>query len=183
MRVSELRAFGVLVVATCALMLVGCTRGGDAPDQQPSRSPTLAISLPPSPTALPEFTPAQFQELLARLKGKPVVVNIWASWCGPCTAEAPGLARQARDFNERVQFLGVDIIDYVQPARAFIRKYGWPYPSVFDPKGAIRDDLGFIGQPVTLIFDATGRKVHSRSGPIPEEELRRAIEDALSGAE
>jgi thiol-disulfide isomerase/thioredoxin len=181
MGVSGGRAIGVPAAATCALALAACT-GGPTPPQRSVR-PTLSIVLPPSPTALPEFTPAQFQELLGRLKGKPVVVNIWASWCGPCTAEAPGLARQAREFKGKVQFLGVDIIDHVQPARAFILKYRWPYPSVFDPTGAIRDDLGFIGQPVTLIFDASGKKVHTRSGPIPEEELRKSVEDALSGSE
>jgi thiol-disulfide isomerase/thioredoxin len=178
MRVSRGRAIKTMAAATCVLALASCT-GQPTPPEGTVR-PTPSIALPPNPTALPEFNPAQFQELLARLKGKPVVVNIWASWCGPCTAEAPGLARQAREFMGKVQFLGVDIIDHVQPARAFIRRYGWPYPSVFDPSGAIRDDLGFIGQPVTLIFDASGRKVHTRSGPIPEEELRKTVEDALT---
>ena len=172
----------ILLAATLmgAVAMTACTGAPAAPDKGSSARPTQSIILPPSPTALPEFTPAQFHHLLARLKGKPVVVNIWASWCGPCTAEAPGLARQARAFDGKVQFLGVDIIDYVQPARAFIRKYGWPYPSVFDPKGAIRDDLGFVGQPVTLVFDASGHMVHTRSGPVPENELREAVEDALA---
>ena len=177
---SGSRAIGAMVTLACALAVASCTAGPTPPDR--TVSPTPSIALPPTPTALPEFTPAQFRDLLARLKGKPVVVNIWASWCGPCTEDAPGLARQARQYQGRVQFLGVDIIDHVQPARAFIRRYGWPYPSVFDPAGAIRDDLGFIGQPVTLVFDASGTKVHTRSGPIPEDELRTAVADALSGS-
>jgi len=114
------------------------------------------------------------------LRGKPVVVNIWASWCGPCTAEAPGLAREARRLQGKVQFLGVDIIDHLPPARAFIRKYGWPYPSVFDPKGAIRDDLGFIGQPITVVYDASGKQVFTQSGAVSEEDLQGAVEDVLS---
>jgi cytochrome c biogenesis protein CcmG, thiol:disulfide interchange protein DsbE len=159
-----------------SILLAACT---DAPALS-RPSPSTSVALPATPTTLPQFSPAQFKRLLANLKGKPVVVNIWASWCGPCKAEAPGLASEARRYRGRVQFLGVDIIDYRQPARAFIREYEWPYPSVFDPSGAIRDDLGFIGQPITVVYDASGREAHIRSGPIPEEELRSAVEDALS---
>src|SRR5438094_202055 len=61
-------------------------------------------------TALPQLDPARFRQLLAQLRGKPVVVNIWASWCGPCIAEAPDLAAAAREFQGRVQFLGVDVL-------------------------------------------------------------------------
>jgi len=111
-----------------------------------------------------------------------VVVNIWASWCGPCIEEAPGLARVARASQGEVQFLGVDIIDHLSPARAFIRRYGWPYPSVFDPMGAIRDHLGFIGQPVTVVYDASGRQVLTHSGAIPEEDLRKAVDEALTAS-
>jgi thiol-disulfide isomerase/thioredoxin len=170
------RALSLVAVAAVAIALVSsaCT---DAP--KPNPSPTKGVTLPTSPTELPEFTPAQFRVLLGQLRGKPVVVNIWASWCGPCTAEAPGLARQARRFKGRVQFVGVDIVDHLLPARAFIRKYGWPYPSVFDPTGAIRDDLGFVGQPITIVYDASGGST-TFSGPIPEEVLRANLDDALS---
>jgi thiol-disulfide isomerase/thioredoxin len=171
------RALGLVAVAALAIALVSsaCT---DAPEPNPS--PTKGVTLPPSPTALPEFTPAQFRALLRQLKGKPVVVNIWASWCGPCTAEAPGLAREARALQGKAQFLGVDIVDHIPPARAFIRKYGWTYPSVFDPTGAIRDDLGFIGQPITVVFDAAGNQAFTWSGAIPEEVLRKAVDDVLA---
>lgn len=87
----------------------------------------------------------------------------------------------AREFRGTVQFLGVDILDHLEPARAFIRKYGWPYPSVFDPTGAIRDDLGFVGQPITIVYDASGKQAYSWSGPVREDELRAAVKE-VSGA-
>jgi len=171
------RPWRLLVASTLAVaILVTCT---DAPASHRRRA-VGSVALPASPTALPLFSPAQFKQLLESLKGKPVVVNIWASWCGPCNAEAPGLAREARRFQGKVQFIGVDIIDHAPPARAFIRKYGWPYPSVFDPNGAIRDDLGFVGQPITIVYDASGNAT-TWSGPIPEQKLRTELEDALAG--
>ena len=131
--------------------------------------------LPPTPTALPRFDPERFARLLAELRGTPVVVNFWASWCAPCTAEAPVLARAARDFEGEVQFVGVDILDSLAPARAFIKRFGWPYPSVFDPSGAIRDEMGFLGQPVTVVLDASGRRAFVWNGEISAEILRREL--------
>jgi thiol-disulfide isomerase/thioredoxin len=160
-----------------AMLLAACA---DAPPSAGGGSPATT-SLPKSPTALPRFSPAQFGQLLSSLKGKPVVVNIWASWCGPCTAEAPGLAKVAREFQGRVQFLGVDILDQLPQARAFVRRYGWPYPSVFDPMGAIRDSLGFVGQPITIVYDASGEQAFSWSGAVDEDDLRTALKDLLGG--
>jgi cytochrome c biogenesis protein CcmG, thiol:disulfide interchange protein DsbE len=168
----------VAAMATAGVLLAACSETPASLGQNPNGT----VALPASPTALPRFTPAQFQQLLVSLRGKPVVVNIWASWCGPCIEEAPGLARVARESQGDVQFLGVDIIDHLSPARAFIRKYGWPYPSVFDPTGAIRDHLGFIGQPVTVVYDASGKQVLTHSGAITEEDLRKAVDEALTAS-
>jgi thiol-disulfide isomerase/thioredoxin len=167
-------------VGVIGLVLFAACGNGAQPMTGQSKGPVV---LPSSSTALPRFTPAQFRELLVSLRGKPVVVNIWASWCGPCTLEAPGLAREANRARGQVQFLGVDIIDHLPPARAFIDRYRWPYPSVFDPSGAIRDDLGFIGQPITVIYDGSGRKTFTHSGAISEGDLRAAIDDVLAGTE
>jgi thiol-disulfide isomerase/thioredoxin len=167
-------------VGVIGLVLFAACGNGAQPRTGQSKAPVV---VPSNPTALPRFTPAQFRELLVSLRGKPVVVNIWASWCGPCTLEAPGLAREANRTQGQVQFLGVDIIDHMPPARAFIRKYRWPYLSVFDPTGAIRDDLGFIGQPITVIYDASGKKAFTHSGAISEGDLRAAIDDVLAGTE
>jgi thiol-disulfide isomerase/thioredoxin len=158
-------------------------RATDSP-APPSRPTAVAPSeqplLPSSPTELPRFDPPRFRRLLAELRGTPVVVNVWASWCGPCRVEGPHLAALATEYEGRVQFLGVDIQDQLEPARAFVREFGWPYPSVFDPTGVIRDDLGFIGQPITVIFDANGRQVFSWSGAITRETLMAELEAVLS---
>jgi cytochrome c biogenesis protein CcmG, thiol:disulfide interchange protein DsbE len=138
-----------------------------------------AKGLPGSPTALPTFDAQGFRQLLAGLHGKPVVVNIWASWCGPCIFEAPELGTVADAYKGQVQFLGVDIEDQLKPARAFIQKFKWTYPSVFDPDGSIRDSFGLIGAPHTLFFDATGDRTFVWSGPVTQDILVNGIKGAL----
>ena len=139
----------------------------------------IAPLLPRTTCSLPEFDPAQFRELLGQLRGVPVVVNIWGSWCGPCLEEAPDLARVAREFEGRVQFLGVDINDLRVPAQNFIRRFGWPYPSVFDPPGAIRDALGLVGQPHTIVFDSGGKRTLAHAGAINARLLRAELRKVL----
>lgn len=146
------------------------------PPTERAGSPSL---LPATPVELPEFDLARFELLLEELKGTPVLVNVWASWCGPCREEAPVLASAARDFEGRVQFLGVDIQDQLAPARAFIEEFVWPYPSVFDPPGAIRDGLGFVGQPVTVLYDRSGERVFVHSGAITSAVLREQLSQVL----
>ena len=109
-----------------------------------------------------------------------MVINIWGSWCPPCRIEAPDLARVAREFQGRVQFLGVDILDARQAARDFILEFDWPYPSVFDPEGQIRDRLGYIGQPITVIYDRRGAVSFEWTGAVTADLLRTEIRKVLS---
>ena len=141
-------------------------------------SPTARL-LPRNRLDLPSFDLAKYQALLTELRGTPVVVNIWGSWCPPCRAEAPGLERLARDFEGKVQFLGVDILDVRESAREFILEYDWPYPSVFDENGEIRDQLGYVGQPVTIVYDRDGNVTFEWVGSITEDLLRKEIRKVL----
>jgi cytochrome c biogenesis protein CcmG, thiol:disulfide interchange protein DsbE len=75
--------------------------------------------------------------------------------------------------------MGVDILDARGSARDFMREYGWTYPSVYDPSGAIRDGLGLLGQPVTLFYDATGELVNTWSGPLSQEALGSGLDAIL----
>jgi thiol-disulfide isomerase/thioredoxin len=162
------RSKTLVAILLCAFVAVGCSNGtGDA-----AGGPLL----PADPYELPAFDMAAYDQLLAELEGTPVLVNIWASWCAPCKDEAPHLASAHAEFGDRVQFLGLDILDERGSAREFMREYGWTYPSVFDSTGAIRDGLGILGQPATLFYDPSGDLVRTWSGPITEEVLNETLE-------
>jgi thiol-disulfide isomerase/thioredoxin len=153
------------------------TTAGSVGSGSPSASPTSLV--PASPTALPEMTPAEFDTMLAEFYGKPVVVNYWASWCGPCTKEAPDLALMSGQYGPRVQFVGVDVQDQLQPARAFIEQYGWAYPSVFDPDAAIRNARGLPGLPITIVYDQVGHQIWQSAGAFDANELAQTLDAAL----
>jgi thiol-disulfide isomerase/thioredoxin len=162
----------VLVVMLAVLLVTGCA------DDRPAGGRSGPL-LPRDRLELPEFDLAEFRALLDELRGAPVVVNIWGSWCPPCIVEAPDLAQVSAEFQGRAQFVGVDILDQRQAAREFIRRFDWQYPSVFDPTGAIRDGLGYVGQPVTLIYDADGELSLEWNGVTTADMLRREIREVL----
>jgi thiol-disulfide isomerase/thioredoxin len=164
-----------VAVAIGAVLLAGCAEERAAPDQEP----TARSLLPEDRLALPQFDLARYRALIAELEGTPVVVNIWGSWCPPCTVEAPELSKVSKEYAGRVQFVGVDILDAREPARDFILRYDWQYPSVFDPTGAIRDGLGYIGQPITLVHDRNGELAFEWNGVITAELLRTEIDKVL----
>ncbi|HEX2031949.1 MAG TPA: TlpA disulfide reductase family protein [Actinomycetota bacterium] len=162
------------VLAAASLLLAACGTEPPAPSATEGRS-----LLPEDRLALPEYDLATFEALLAELRGVPVVVNIWGSWCPPCRVEAPELAEVSRRFEGQVQFVGVDILDTRPAARDFILQADWPYPSVFDPTGAIRDGLGYVGQPVTIVYDARGTKTFEWVGAVTGDQLREEIRKVL----
>ena len=166
----------VRLLPIVALVGMAWTATACSPSSGRPNADYTGARLPTSATALPPFTPEQFQILLKQLRGTPVVVNVWASWCGPCIAEAPGLAALSKKYSGKVQFIGVDIEDAATPARKFIQKYGWTYPSVADPQGEIRNSLGLVGQPVTYVFDSSGKQVFAQAGPVGKQ----ALDDELS---
>lgn len=144
------------------------------------RAPDPERILTASPTDLPEGDVATYLAVLEHARGAPLVVNVWASWCGPCRAEAADLARVARAYEGRVRFLGIDVLDARPSARAFVRESGWPYPSLYDPTGQIRDRLGLVGQPATLLYDASGTLVETHVGPITAEQLSAELDRLLA---
>jgi thiol-disulfide isomerase/thioredoxin len=182
-QVSSPRAIALILVT--AFAAAACTDASTDPEPGP-RSPVpagnaaTATLLPTDAFALPEFDLARYDRLLGQLEGTPVLVNFWGSWCEPCRDEAPHLASAHESYGDRVQFLGVDILDAREGARGFMREFGWTYPSVFDPPASIRDGLGLLGQPVTLFYDAAGDLVDRWVGPIPPDELEQRIMSILS---
>lgn len=92
---------------------------------------------------------------LADYRGKPVAVNFFAEWCGPCNIEAPELAAFAKAHPE-VAFVGVDTNDELAKAKGFVQKYGLSYPVVYDPQGTLGTRYEVRGIPTTFFLDANG---------------------------
>jgi cytochrome c biogenesis protein CcmG/thiol:disulfide interchange protein DsbE len=158
----------LIALAAVCVVLVACTGGTTA------AAPSGSL-LPATADALPQMDPATFTSLLAQQRGTPVVVNIWASWCPPCKAEAPDLAAAASRYGTRVRFIGVDTQDDRGGAAEFIANYGLPYPSVFDPTNAIAVSFGLYSPPSTLFFDANGTLVRTVPGQISADDLERGL--------
>lgn len=113
------------------------------------------------------------------LRGRPVVVNFFASWCGPCQLEAPALRDAAAEFGDRIQFVAVAIDDSEEGARAFIREFGIKFPAGLDSTGQIMKDYNIFGIPRTYIIDSAGVVLYEHSGAIMREDLDAAIKLAL----
>lgn len=118
-------------------------------------------------------------------RGEVVVVNVWASWCAPCRAEAPDLVAVSKDFADKgVQFVGLDTRDSDVPARAFVNRFGITYPSVIDRDGRLQ--LLFAGSlppqaiPSTLVIDRDGKVAARALGIVSESSLRGMIEPLLT---
>ncbi len=116
---------------------------------------------------------------LAQFAGKPVVVNVWASWCAGCNEEAADLKRLAREHPE-AQVVGLDFQDTREGARAFYRRWGWRHPSIFDPDGKLASRLALQGLPSTYVLDSEHRVVSRIVGATDlagfEQALRQAAE-------
>ncbi|MFN3392389.1 MAG: TlpA family protein disulfide reductase [Meiothermus ruber] len=113
---------------------------------------------------------------LTDFKGKPILLNAWATWCEPCRREMPLLLKAART-NPDVQFIFVNISDGPEAVKAFEKELGLKIPNVvLDPEARLSDPLRIQGLPVTLFYDAEGRLINRRIGEIRAEELPGLLE-------
>ena len=113
-----------------------------------------------------------FEERIDQLEGYPVVVNKWASWCGPCRLEFPWFQSLAQKRGGEIAFLGVDANDSDSTARQFLSELPLPYPSYTDPDLKIAQDLGGPPQafPTTAFYDRNGQRVFSHPGVYGDEQ-------------
>lgn len=109
--------------------------------------------------------------------GSPIVLNFWASWCGPCRDEAASLEKSWNSYGDLgVRFVGIDLQDNESDARAYIEEFGISYPNGRDEDGKITIDYGIVGMPVTFFVDRKGLVVDRWVGAIPEKALIESIE-------
>lgn len=117
---------------------------------------------------------------LASLRGKPVVVNVWGSWCPPCRKEAPDLQAAAEKLHGTAAFVGINTRDSAGSAQAYERKFKVSYPSLVDGGTLLLAFQGAVAPsqiPSTLILDEQGRIAARFSGPVTERTLVQAVAD------
>ena len=113
--------------------------------------------------------------------GKPIVINFWATWCGPCRSEAPLLERAWRKYRDQVVFIGVDIQDFTGDAKSFVDKYDLTYPIAYDGPAKLWEPWGLTGLPETFLVGRDGTIVDHKIGEYTDAaELDAAIRKALS---
>jgi cytochrome c biogenesis protein CcmG/thiol:disulfide interchange protein DsbE len=116
-----------------------------------------------------------------RFAGDVLVINAWATWCGPCRQEQPALIRVFDRYRDRgVSFLGIDHLDDRASATSWIEEFAVPYPSLFDPSGEFAATLGYPGLPATFVVDAEGIIRVRRFGPITEGMLTEMLERVIA---
>ena len=161
----------VVAVLTVALAGCGSSKSGDYGGKAPDYSKALAGA--PKPLASlysqgGELVPGgvdAFDSRIAQLKGHPIVVNKWASWCGPCRVEMPWFQELSAKLGKRVAFVGVDSQDSDTAAKEFLDEFPLPYPSYSDPDKDIAQSMdATIGFPATVFYDSSGDRVHVQQG-------------------
>ena len=174
--------YALIGLGLVAIIVIGLTqsKGGSAPNPNEikSRAPSASAvrrafaGSPPPLAALHrranKLIPGGRDELnrqLAALRGHPVVVNIWGSWCGPCRLEFPSFQVSAVRHGRQVAFLGVDARDNRGDAKGFLRDFPVTYPSVEDPDESVLGRLGGRGYPSTAYYDRAGKMVFLHQGP------------------
>ncbi|SFP16404.1 Thiol-disulfide isomerase or thioredoxin [Geodermatophilus dictyosporus] len=175
------------------LLLSACTASGDgggttaaapttwsaplrACPEQPDRPAAGAATLPPVALRCPGGGTLD----LGRAPGTPTVVNLWASWCGPCREELPLVQDLADLAGDRLSVVGVISKDGVPQADSFAADAGATFPSAYDRDGALMDELGIQALPFTYLVDADGALVHTQVGPVASvDELRALVAEHL----
>ena len=190
-----LRASAALLLLLTAL-LTGCTSGGsdDAAAPTPASSDLDSLDTDLSPCPEQPDEPAADSDLLAtvfdcmgggtldlsRAPGVPTVVNLWASWCGPCREELPLVQQLADAGGDRLRVLGVASLDGVTQASSFAADDGITFPSAFDGDGEVMSAIGVNTLPHTVFLAADGSVAYVQTGPVASlEQFEQLVADHL----
>jgi thiol-disulfide isomerase/thioredoxin len=184
-------------VILTVVLVVGLSQAGSKTDDAPSASaqafdlaaakrelagaPAPLADLHAQASELLEGGVPAFRKRLAELEGTPVVINKWASWCGPCRAEFPAFQELATERGEEIAFLGVNAHDATDKARDFLVEYPIPFPSYVDPDEKIAREINApANYPITVFVDAKGKTAFIHQGGYTStEELAADVEQYL----
>ena len=163
-------AITLAVLALIGLLAFGLTtKGSDA----------LAVGEPVPDTELPVLGGSD-NGSLADYRGDWVLVNVWASWCGPCRDESPALQEfHDRHSGDGFTVLGIDTEDTTEAGLEFVDEFELTYPQLHDGPGEYKDELETTGVPESFLVDPEGELALHRPGPVTEEYLREAVEPLI----
>ena len=164
---------GFLVLAGFATLALFATLSGE---RDVTQLPSAMLGKPAPTTPLPDLMYDDATVSVTDFRGRPFLVNIFASWCAPCRAEAPALALLAED----IRIMGIAYKDKPEDSRRFLTQYGNPFVAVgVDRDGAAGMGWGVYGVPETFLVDADGTIVLRHAGPIDRRVLDEVIRPAI----
>nr|MBQ8244269.1 TlpA family protein disulfide reductase [Oscillospiraceae bacterium] len=185
---SLIAVLAAAVVLLGGWLLVERSSAQEIPGAEAGASETAVPAETQAASLAPEFT---FYDLegaahtLSEFRGKPVLLNFWASWCGPCKSEMPDLEEAYRQYGEQIHFLVVDLTDGVQEtvekASGYIAGQGYTFPVYFDSGMEGAGAYGVTGIPVTYFIDEAGTFVAYYQGAMSADILQQGIDLLLEG--
>ena len=168
-------------VILAALLLTGCGAPVETPDTPSAAPQETSVEVPK--VVAPDFTVYDRdgnEVKLSDFLGKPVVLNFWASWCGPCKMEMPDFDETYLELGDEVQFLMINLTDgiseSVDSAAEFIAGQGYSFPVFYDTAGNAAAIYGINSIPTTYFIDAEGYAITYAVGAISGETLRQGID-------
>ncbi len=163
------RSFAALLLIAASLVVIACGKQSSSAIRSDAQELARLRRENPEANRLLAATPADFERRI-RSAGRPVLVNQWASWCGPCRYEFPFFQRLAQRYRGRVAFLGVDAKDNASDARRFLAEFPTPYAHLQDPRAAVsRLFHGGRSWPTTAYYRAGGKLVYTNQGAYRSE--------------
>jgi cytochrome c biogenesis protein CcmG/thiol:disulfide interchange protein DsbE len=163
----------LVVMPLLAILVLNIGRDPHAFDSPMIGRPAPAFTL----KATGDGTPIS----LTSLRGKPVVINFWATWCVPCFEEHAVLVAAAREAGDSAQFLGIVYEDEAERVGEFLARQGSAYPSLMDEDGKTAMSYGVYGVPETFFVDAEGRIAAKHTGPLGPDALAENLARARGG--
>jgi cytochrome c biogenesis protein CcmG/thiol:disulfide interchange protein DsbE len=163
-------ATGIFALLCAILLWVFAKQFGT----DPHAVPFMLVGKPAPAFVLEDMTTNE-RVTLDQFKGKPLVINFWATWCGPCKVEHPVLEWGNREYGDAVQFIGVVFEDTEESAKLYLSRTGSEMRQFYDPDSRMAVDYGCTGVPETYFIDATGTILDKHTGPIDPQTLARTV--------